>query len=472
MARWILAAALSAAACTASAVEQIHLALAGDFGMSIVWQTECGGESIVAYGTQSGALNLLASGEHGSTYIESFSHTVVLEELAPAATYYYRVADDPTERSFRAAPVNGTDVSFAVFGDLGLVGGDVTRAYLAGLVGGDVTRASHLSGGLAAKTPDIDLVWHMGDVAYADNAFIESLKCSVTFCYEDSWDSYLNAMEPVASRVPYMVGVGNHEGECHSPACIVSGKLAQLGNFTAYNARFRMPSAESGGSANMWYSFNHGPVHFINIDTEADAEWSGSAHCVFSDCGGFMGPGGIDQLAWLANDLKQANSQRNVRPWVVVQGHRPMYEGDKYESGFAEIFEGLFREHGVDMYLSGHVHSYERTLAVHGGAVAEDGIPHIMIGGAGNSEMRVDEERRLMQSAAEDAGLTAEQSAKLASLATSNDAASEKRGVWTASMDTGNVGIGLVQATMSTMSFQYVRTATGEVFDSLELSKN
>ena len=88
---------------------------------------------------------------------------------------------------------------------------------------------------------------------------------------------------------------GNHEGECHSPACILDEALhTALGNFSAYNARFRMPAPESGTmlcvsmclcehacvcvlcatlppeatGLNMWYSFNFGMAHFINIDTE------------------------------------------------------------------------------------------------------------------------------------------------------------------------------------------------------------
>jgi acid phosphatase type 7 len=40
---------------------------------------------------------------------------------------------------------------------------------------------------------------------------------------------------------------GNHEGECHSPICLLNDKYKEaLRNFTAYNARFRMPAPESG----------------------------------------------------------------------------------------------------------------------------------------------------------------------------------------------------------------------------------
>ncbi|OLQ05700.1 Acid phosphatase [Symbiodinium microadriaticum] len=37
-----------------------------------------------------------------------------------------------------------------------------------------------------------------------------------------------------------------------------------------FNHRWHMPSKTSGGRANMWYSFNVGPVHFVSINTETD----------------------------------------------------------------------------------------------------------------------------------------------------------------------------------------------------------
>jgi len=48
---------------------------------------------------------------------------------------------------------------------------------------------------------------------------------------------------------------GNHESECHDPACVVNPRKLglPLSNFTAYNARWKMPSQESGGVASMWY---------------------------------------------------------------------------------------------------------------------------------------------------------------------------------------------------------------------------
>merc|ERR1712093_386978 len=82
----------------------------------------------------------------------------------------------------------------------------------------------------------------------------------------------MNWMQNISASKPLMVSPGNHESECHSPNCILSGKASSLSNFSAFNARWHMPSAESGqhGGHNMWYSWNFGPVHFVSIDTETD----------------------------------------------------------------------------------------------------------------------------------------------------------------------------------------------------------
>ncbi|CAN0529401.1 unnamed protein product, partial [Laminaria digitata] len=72
-----------------------------------------------------------------------------------------------------------------------------------------------------------------------------------------------------------------------------------LKKFGAYNARFRMPSLESGadhGTA-MWYSFNVGPVHFVVIDTETDFPRADGDQIAWFRGAGNGGFG--DQLTWL-----------------------------------------------------------------------------------------------------------------------------------------------------------------------------
>ena len=49
-----------------------------------------------------------------------------------------------------------------------------------------------------AKRSDMDLVLHIGDISYATGFMVE-------------WDSFLELINPVASRVSYMTAIGNHE---------------------------------------------------------------------------------------------------------------------------------------------------------------------------------------------------------------------------------------------------------------------
>ncbi|KAG3170002.1 hypothetical protein PI124_g4670 [Phytophthora idaei] len=123
------------------------------------------------------------------------------------------------------------------------------------------------------------------------------------------------------SSVPYMVLVGNHEAECHSPACQISPtKPKALGNYTAYNARFKMPSKEVGGKLNMWYSFENGPIHFTSISAETDYPGAPqNKYTAFSHNGNFG-----NQLAWVEGDLMKAAANRANVPWIIVGMHRPI----------------------------------------------------------------------------------------------------------------------------------------------------
>ena len=181
------------------------------------------------------------------------------------------------------------------------------------------------SDGLAGVADTVDFFWHLGDVGYADDALLHE---PLTWAYEAAWDEYMDqACGAFASRAPYMVLPGNHEAECHSPACVAeyASRALKLSNFSAYNARFRMPSSESGGSASMWYSFDVGPLHVVALSTESDFPGAPDVcHVPGASCGGFCDALGCgDWRPWLEADLKSVN--RSATPWVVVGGHRPLY---------------------------------------------------------------------------------------------------------------------------------------------------
>ncbi|KAG7384776.1 hypothetical protein PHYPSEUDO_002229 [Phytophthora pseudosyringae] len=94
-----------------------------------------------------------------------------------------------------------------------------------------------------------------GDQSKNTLAYVNSLtsdKVDLIYHIGDVYNKWMNSLTLTMSSMPYMVLVGNHEAECHSPACQVSPTKAKaLGNYAAYNTRFKMPSKEVGGKLNM-----------------------------------------------------------------------------------------------------------------------------------------------------------------------------------------------------------------------------
>jgi 3',5'-cyclic AMP phosphodiesterase CpdA len=259
-----------------------------------------------------------------------------------------------------------------------------------------------------------DLLLHAGDIAYTSGD-------------QDIWDEYFREMDPTASRVPYMVCPGNHE---------------HYFKFAGYRHRFDMPgrylSDFDDERRSLWGSYDMGGVHFVAISTEH-----------------LKSPVLDEQIAWLRKDLAHAQANRGTVPWIVVYGHRPLYCStlDGYDCSMKRgmghirgLFEPLFTEFGVDLYLTGHLHNYERTWPVFNGTVTtrhydnvEDTV-HVVIGSAGDDE-----------------GLTDKW---------------ETIPAWSAIREGAHVGYAeIVFVNASSLTFAYRNAASGAVIDTFDLTK-
>ena len=147
---------------------------------------------------------------------------------------------------------------------------------------------------------------------------------------------------------------------------IVSGSpfsFPQVTSFSIIVNHFRMPSEESGGVGNFWYSFDYGLAHFIMIDSETDfpVGIQSPDEAGGYDAGANSGPFGYpnQQYDWFESDLASVNREKT--PWVIVGLHRPWYVGAQNDSGDVclpcqQAFEPLMIKYGVDLYMQGHVH--------------------------------------------------------------------------------------------------------------------
>ncbi|XP_068706650.1 acid phosphatase type 7-like isoform X2 [Montipora foliosa] len=188
---------------------------------------------------------------------------------------------------------------------------------------------------------------------------------------DENGDAFMNRIQDMAARIPYMTCVGNHEIPF---------------NFSHYRYRFSMPQLEWPSSVSrMWYSFDISRAHFIAYSTEV-----------------YFTQGPVEeQLHWLTNDLKEANKPENraKRPWIIAFGHRPMYcsnidsdDCTTLHSIVRRSLEALFFQYGVDIIIQAHEHSYERLWPVFNNTVTAHDYRnpkapvHLISGAAGCNE--------------------------------------------------------------------------------------
>jgi acid phosphatase len=110
------------------------------------------------------------------------------------------------------------------------------------------------------------------------------------------------------------------------------------------------------GMQGRFYNLRRGPVEFFLLDTNGNADWQ-------------------RQLSWLRTVLA-----RSTAPWKVVVGHHPIYSSGLYgnDPGLQAKLTALMRKHGVQLYINGHEHNYERSVPI-------DGITYLVVGGGGAS---------------------------------------------------------------------------------------
>jgi len=212
---------------------------------------------------------------------------------------------------------------------------------------------------------------HVGDLAYAGGRGYV-------------WEQFMTNLEEVATRVPYMVSLGNHEYDISTdspqdPSGVHSGFRPSWGNYGDDSngecglpvfARFHMPD---NGFGPLWYSLNAGPIHISMLSSEHN----------FTK--------GSPQFLWLKNDLSLVN--RAATPFVVVTSHRPMYASQNttghlptnYDVSLhiRDELEDLLHDFGVDLVLAGHYHSYERTCPVFRAKCDPTGPTHVIVGTGG-----------------------------------------------------------------------------------------
>jgi len=320
---------------------QIHLAVTRSSNTIVVqWTTmaelrsgvvEWGIDPLVMDHKVTAQSSIFLDGEH-SVHI----HVAKLESLAPGVKYYYRVAcsailGEIVSRVYEFETMKHQSNTIAVFGNTDIQHSELVMEHL---------RNETILG-------KIHMAIHLGDMAY--NLDMDNGKRA---------DQFMDMIEPIASRIPFMTAMGDQES---------------ANNFTQWSHHFsgiKLTGESSGSNTNWFYSFDIPYAHIIVISTEV--YFNPDLKAVMQA-----------QYHWLKQDLQRVSSMtRGISPWIVVVGHRPMYcsnvkshicssDAQLLRNGNAFPLEPLFSEYGVHLYLSAHLHEYERTYPVRNG-IAEN----------------------------------------------------------------------------------------------------
>lgn len=242
-------------------------------------------------------------------------HEIALENLSPGTHYTYSVRSGNSSKlaSFTTAPLERADATFRF-----LAYGD-----------NRTDEAAHAAVVRAMVGSPGDFLIHTGD-------FVEN-GASLP-----QWQAFFEIEAPLLGTRPVVSAVGNHE--------LVDASGV---NYT----RFFGPSGATKPE-HLDHTFRWGNTRFFLLN--------GLSHWKT----------GVERQ-WLDRVLADADQETGLAWRVVVVHHGPWSSGPHggnprfHEAGLP----ALFKQHRVDLILSGHDHTYERGLG--------DGLPFVVTGGGG-----------------------------------------------------------------------------------------
>ncbi len=307
-----------------------YLQLPSAESVTIVWHTNRPCVSRVEYGIGEELGLTAVSSRHGLIDNDRTSHIIRLTGLRRGTTYRYRVVS--TEflgyaRQHLAA--FGETVASPVYSFTTL--DPDKEAFSFSFVSDLHERADDLAGRIAGPAWEgIDFSFFGGDMI---NDFMEP---------DQMFDGFIDvSVEGFAREIPFLFTRGNHE---------TRGRHAR--DLFDY-----IPTADS----RPYFSFDHGGVHFVVLDSGEDKEDGHEYYNGLVDFDRFR----REQAEWLAGETR-SEAWRNAR-YRIALTHIPPRGGDGYAiQQVRDLFGPVLDGAGVDLWLSGHAHSYSHLAPAPG----------------------------------------------------------------------------------------------------------
>lgn len=295
------------------------------------WRTDEPVRGWVHFGERSGELDRKATAAGAHT-----EHVVHVTGLRPGTRYYYTPAAGNAGRE-RILAEPDVDRFFETAPPVGIA--RKTRVWVVGDSGTADERARRVRDSFfewnGSRTVDAWLM--LGDNAYGSGTDDEYQRAV--------FETYPRELE----RIVLWPTLGNHDA-AHASSATQSG---------VYYDIFTLPTrGQAGGlisGTEAYYSFDHANIHFICLDShDSDRSPSGA------------------MVSWLEHDLSVTTQE-----WIVAFFHHPPYTKGSHDSDnrrdsggrlheMRELVLPVLEAGGVDLVLSGHSHSYERSFLIDG----------------------------------------------------------------------------------------------------------
>jgi hypothetical protein len=312
------------------------------------WRTDVPVESVVKYGTTAGKLDQVTQTKWKTT-----EHIVALEGLAPATQYHYSVgspdktlAGGDSGTHFVTSPLPGTrkPIRMWVIGDAGTASTKGNEGLQAAV------RDAYYK--YTADRPT-DLWLMLGDNAYSSGTDAQ-YQVAVFDMYKD-----------ILKKSVVWPTLGNHD----------AGSAASITQSGVYYDTFTLPTlGQAGGlmsGTEAYYSFDFGNIHYVCLDSMATDR----------SVDGVM-------LTWLRNDLASTKQD-----WIISFWHHPPYTKGSHDSNTEKNCVEMrtnalpiLEAGGVDLVLTGHSHSYERSYLIDGHYGTQDTLTAKMKRDAGDGK--------------------------------------------------------------------------------------
>jgi hypothetical protein len=259
--------------------------------------------------------------------------SVVLSGLKPNTEYRYQLKSKSYEGRvvpFRTLPdADATSFKFAMIGD--------TQR-------GEVPESAEIERKLFAQI----LAWrpavvlHLGDMLNTGRGNGLSGR--------KAWYRTLTRNRDMRASILMAPSAGNH--------CLLGSGHGWYADYFADVKGLKDPQ-DDGSQPPFYYSFDVGNVHFVSLCTESpkvQAKENVSAKKVRNLPFSYN-----EQLAWFERDLKTTKAA-----WKVVFFHQPFHTAGGYPApdDFRKDFGAVCDKYGVQLLLSGHDHSYQKTRRI------------------------------------------------------------------------------------------------------------